>query len=240
MLYRYETHCHCSQASQCGCNTSQELVQAYYNAGYAGLILTDHFIYGNTSVNRRLPWDERMRAYFDAYLDAKAAAEAMDFDVIFGLEHAYGDGKEVLCYGIDLAFLLANPDIEGMSLDVFAQRVHAYGGIIIQAHPYRDRSYINMAVQPQLDIVDGVEVYNAGNLPEENTRALQAARERDFILTSGGDNHRADNPILDAAGVAFPYRVRSGEELVAALKRRDHHLIVEGKLVSDITKDFLP
>jgi predicted metal-dependent phosphoesterase TrpH len=146
MMYKYETHCHSSQCSRCGRSTSQELVKAYYEAGYAGLVLTDHFIFGNTAVPRDLPWETRMQCYYDAYLDACKAAEGLDFDVIFGIEHAYGDGKEVLIYGIDLSFLLSNPDIPELTLDELVDRVHAYGGIVVQAHPYRDRSYVNMSV----------------------------------------------------------------------------------------------
>ena len=110
-MYLYETHCHCSQCSHCASSTSQELALAYYKAGYAGMILTDHFISGNTALDRSLPWDIQVKAYYQAYLDALEAVADLDFDVLFGIEHAYGDGKEVLVYGIDLDFLLANPDI---------------------------------------------------------------------------------------------------------------------------------
>ena len=104
MNYLYETHCHGSQCSRCSLSTSRELVRAYHKAGYAGLVLTDHFIWGNTAVSRHLPWEERMRLYYAAYLDARDEAKDLDFDVIFGLEHAYGDGNEVLIYGIGLDF----------------------------------------------------------------------------------------------------------------------------------------
>ncbi len=135
MMYLYETHCHSSQCSRCAVSTSQEMVRAYHRAGYAGLVLTDHFIWGNTAVDRRLPWEVRMQQYYDAYLAAREAARELDFDVIFGFEHAYGDGKEVLVYGVGLDFLLSNPDIPQLSLDEFARRIQNAGGIVIQAHP---------------------------------------------------------------------------------------------------------
>ena len=53
-MYLYETHVHSLNGSLCGKCTPQELVKAYKQAGYAGLILTDHFIKGNTSVPRDL------------------------------------------------------------------------------------------------------------------------------------------------------------------------------------------
>ncbi len=240
MMYRYETHCHSSQCSRCGRSTSQELVAAYHKAGYAGLVLTDHFIHGNTAVSRDLPWDERMRRYYNAYLDARKAAEGLDFDVIFGIEHAYGDGKEVLIYGIDLQFLQSNPDIPYLTLDELVKRVHSYGGIVIQAHPYRDRSYVNMSVAPRADIVDGIEVYNAFNKPGEDKRALALSKQKDYILTSGGDIHNALDVKIGDAGILLPHRVHDEKELVAALKQRSHGFIIQGKDITAIQKSDLP
>ena len=240
MDYRYETHCHCSQCSACSVSSSEELVRAYKNAGYAGLVLTDHFIFGNTAVDRRLPWPSRMRCYYEAYLQAKIAAEGLDFDVIFGIEHAYGDGKEVLIYGIDLHFLLENPDIPSLTLDELAERVRDYGGIVVQAHPYRNRYYVNMAVGPRADIVDGIEVHNVGNLPGEDRQALALSQTGNYILTSGGDIHNAADPRLGSAGIALPYRIRNEKELVAALKKGDHRIIVGGRILSEVHPEDLP
>lgn len=225
MLYRYETHCHCALASACAHSTPAELVQAHYAAGYAGMVLTDHFIHGNTAVPPELPWDERMGRYYDAFLQAKKAAENLDFDVLFGIEHAYGGGLEVLCYGIDLPFLLENPDIPTLDIQEFSRRVQNVGGIVIHAHPYRWGG--PELVLPR-DVLDGMEIYNAGNPPEKDLLALRNLGE--LIPLSGGDIHKADEPRLGTSGIALPYRVRTGQELAGALRRRDHQLIIRGKI----------
>lgn len=241
MQYLYETHCHCSQCSRCAISTSQEMVRAYHQAGYAGLVLTDHFIFGNTAVDRDLPWPERMQRYYDAYLDAKAAAQRLDFDVIFGIEHAYGDGKEVLIYGVGLDFLLANPDIPALSLDAFVKRIHAAGGVVIQAHPYRNRPYVNMAVGPRADLVDGIEIYNACNRPGEDLQALELSKQKDsYILTSGGDIHSAQDGRIGAAGILLPCRVREEKEFAAALKRREHQFQIHHNTVPQVLAEHLP
>lgn len=236
MLYHYETHCHSSQCSKCAHSTAQELVRAYKAAGLAGLVLTDHFIHGNTSVDRNLPWAEQMMCYYQAYLDAKAEAKKLDFDVIFGIEHAYGGGQEVLCYGIDLDFLLANPDIPELTLEQFAARVHGYGGILIQAHPYR---YGGWEVPVRLDLIDGIEVYNAGNAPVKNRMALQKAQESPCIHTSGADTHFIGEPRVGQAGIALPYRIHDGQALVAALKAGDHQCIIGAQIVGQILPEHL-
>lgn len=239
MEYRYETHCHCAQCSMCAQSSAQMLVRAYHAAGYTGLVLTDHFIFGYTAVPATLPWPERMRRYYDAYLEAKTVGDSLDFDVIFGIEHAYGDGKEVLIYGVELDFLLVNPDIPDISLDELVQRVHEAGGIVIQAHPYRNRYYVNMSVGPRADIVDGIEVFNSGNAPGEDPQALRLAKTGDYIMTCGGDVHAADDDRIGSAGIVLPYRVKNSKDFADALKRRDHKYLVNGKVVSTIREtDF--
>lgn len=240
MLYRYETHCHCCECSACSRSPARELVYAYHSAGYAGLVLTDHFIHGNTAVDRSLPWHEQMQCFYDAYLDAKAVGEELDFDVIFGIEHAYGHGKEVLIYGIDLDFLLANPDIPTLTLDELTARVHTAGGIVVQAHPYRNRGYIDMSVGPRADLVDGIEVYNVGNQPGEDRKALALAQTGNYILTAGSDIHSALDGRIGLGGIVLPYRVHNEKEFVAALKRGDQKFLIDGVICPTIQPEDLP
>ena len=223
MKYRYETHCHSNRCSRCAHSTPAELVHAYHQKGYSGLVLTDHFIQGNNCVDHALPWNERMQCYYDAYLEAKETASALDFDVLFGIEHAYGGGLEILCYGIDLDFLVSNPDIPQLDIREFAHRVHKYGGILVHAHPYR---WAGPELELPLDILDGIEVYNAGNPPDKNALAFQLAEKTGLLRTSGSDLHHVNEPKLGTAGIALPHRIRTNDELVAALKHRAHSLIL--------------
>lgn len=219
MSYLYETHCHCAQCSRCAQSSAAELVRAYHAAGYAGLVLTDHFVLGNTAVDTTLPWAAQMRIYYDAFLQAKAAAEPLDMDVIFGIEHAC-EGREFLCYGIDLDFLLSNPDIPKLTVADFSRRVHQWGGLVIQAHPYR---YAPAETPLQLEPLDGIEVYNTANSPQANEAARNAA-QNGMILTSGGDIHRADDPRIGLSGILLPYRVHDSKQLAHALRQNRHRL----------------
>lgn len=241
MPYLYETHCHGSQCSRCALSTTREIVRAYHRVGYTGLVLTDHFIFGNTTVDPSLPWRERMERYDRAYLEAREEAAALDFDVIFGFEHNYGNGKEVLVYGIGLDFLLAHPEIPTLSLDAFVAAIHEAGGVVIQAHPYRDRPYVNMAVGPRADLVDGIEIYNACDLPGEDRQALALAQtDPRYILTSGGDIHSCEDRRIGAAGIWLPHRVKNEREFAAALKQRTHAFQVEYRAIPQVRASDLP
>ena len=61
--YLYETHLHTCQSSRCAKNTGEEMAKACKEAGYTGMIVTEHNWYGNNCIKSDLPWDE----WFDEF-----------------------------------------------------------------------------------------------------------------------------------------------------------------------------
>lgn len=228
-MYLYETHLHSSECSACASSTAREMVGRYKEAGYAGFVLTNHFITGCTCVPKVLDWNERMKMYYDAYLEAKDEAAQLDFDVFFGIEHHYGKGKEVLVYGIGLDFLQSHPEIETADLDTFAKLVHEEGGILIHAHPHRKRGYIPEGVMPRYDVCDGIEVYNGGDDYAINDMAYQDAIRLDRFMTSGGDVHMTSEGRIGRTGNIFERRIRTMDELIEALRNREGYLLIDGE-----------
>lgn len=229
-MYRYEMHLHSSEASACAISSAREMVRAFKKAGYAGFVLTNHFIHGNTCVPRELPWEERMQAYYDAYLEAKDEGDKCDFDVLFGVEHNYGEGKEVLVYGLDIDVYKKRPELRNAYIDDFSRIIHEEGGLIYHAHPHRQRCYITSGVPPRYDVCDGVEVFNLGDDEATNSLAYNDAIKLEKLMLSGGDIHEADCPGIGQSGIAFPKRIRSNEDLITALRSDDLRLIINGEL----------
>lgn len=229
-MYLYETHLHTKNASACARRTPAELVQAFKKVGYAGFIVTDHFIKGNTCVPKNLDWETRMRMYYDAYLEAKVEGDKCDFDVFFGIEHLYEKGKEVLIYGIDLDFLLAHPELEDASIDVYADLVHQAGGILIHAHPHRVRPYIDPDFAPRYDLCDGIEVYNTGDSDKRNNAAYDDAVALNTLMFSGGDIHELDSDErISQAGFAFERRLTDIHDFVNAVKNHEGYYLIHGE-----------
>lgn len=231
-LYKYEMHAHDKLCSACAQNTPEEMVKAYYDAGYSGMCFTNHFYLGNTAIDRGLPWKDFVTAYWQAYQRAVkfAADNCPGFSVFFGIEHAYGGGKEILTYGIDLDFLLKHPGLHKYSIKDYCDAVHEYGGYVSNAHPFRDREYIDMTYPLNPEYWDAAEVYNFCNKPEENEKAEEFAKEHGLYRTSGGDEHRATGDSIGKAGLAFPYPIHSGRELVEAMRKRDGRCIINGEV----------
>ena len=193
MSYIYETHSHTSQASKCGRTLGRDYVEYMQGEGFAGMIITDHFFNGNSAVPTDLPWKERVEMYVSGYEDAKKASAGTDFNVMFGIEYNF-DCDEYLIYGVDKKWLLDNPNIMDRSRQEVYKLVHGAGGIMVQAHPFRERYYIkNINLTPS--IVDGIEIFNAANDDNMNALAYCYAKELGVPASAGSDIHiRYDGP----------------------------------------------
>ena len=220
-LYRYETHLHTTQASACAVYSAQEQVRSYKEAGYDGIVVTDHFYTGNTCISRNLPWGEWVENFCKGYETAKEEGDRIGLSVFFGWE-AYYNATEFLIYGLDKQWLLQHPDIVTWDIKEQYQRVHADGGFVIHAHPFRIRPYIK-EVRLFPEYVDAVEAINIGNGNDSFDRqAMEYAKQHNLPVTGGTDAHGAENI---RSGVAFRKKVRDMNDFIDRIKLGDYELI---------------
>lgn len=228
--YIYEMHQHTSPCSRCGRAEPVGLVRKLKEHGFAGMVLTDHFYNGNSGIDRALPWNEFCKAYEHNYLLAKEEGDKLGFDVIFGLEEHVGNGKEVLLYGITPEYMYSNPEIISGNLEIVSRCAHAAGALVIQAHPFRVRSYIpdpGLLLDPSL--LDGYEIYNAGNPEDQDMRAVAYAQQAGGILTAGSDAHSEEAACR--YGIAADTRICDERKLVMLLQSGNYELYREPRPV---------
>ena len=235
MEYLYETHCHSSGCSACARSTPEEMVRAYHAKGFQGLILTNHFVKGNNCLPRELPWEQKMRRYWEEYLRARDEGEKLDFDVFFGIEYYYGGGQEILTCGIDLGLLLAHPEFENCPVWEYTARIHEAGGYLSWAHPFRAAPWIDRREHVRPELVDALEVYNYCNREGQNEPALELARARNLGMTAGTDAHWDTFEGIGQAGMIFSERIKTGAQLVEALRARRGKLLMDGRAVDPRT-----
>ncbi|MCQ2573589.1 MAG: PHP domain-containing protein [Treponema sp.] len=229
--YIYETHLHIKGVSACGASEPEEYIDVYKRAGYAGLIVTDHFFNGNCAIDRSLPWEKMIEGYCSGYERCLEAAKGKDFDVFFGIEYNF-QGDEYLLYGIDKEWLIKHPEIMHVTHMELFQMINEAGGLMVQAHPFRMRDYIK-SINLHPECVHAIEVYNAGNKSEENGKAMILSEEKDLPKTSGSDMHNHLNMeayIRDKSfkpgGVIFNKRLTSINDYVSGIKKREHTIIM--------------
>ncbi len=188
MAYLYETHLHTCQGSACGTSTGREHARYYKEIGYQGIIVTDHFFGGNTAVPRNLPWKQRIELFCSGYEDALAEGQRIGLDVFFGWEQGYGD-DEYLIYGLDKQWLLNHPEVEFWTRREQLEGVHKADGCVVQAHPFRMRSYYMRYIRLGLRYCDGIEAANGGNTHLQDAAAYRYGQEFQLPMTAGSDNH---------------------------------------------------
>lgn len=238
-IYKYETHLHTSQGSACGSSSGDEYIKPYFEAGYSGIFVTDHFFGGNTAAPRDSDWQTRIEVYCSGYEKALNAAKIFneennlvgtdkEFKVFFGIEQTF-NGDDYLIYGLDKQYLLNHPEIETMTHRQFFEEVNKVNGLMIQAHPFRMRDYIQ-AIHLHPRDVHGVEIYNAGNKPTENALAELYAKEYDFPVTSGSDIHNINFLIdkpgkMPVGGVAFTEPLTSITDYANKIKNKQNQIL---------------
>ena len=208
--YLYETHLHTIQASKCGKVRGADYIEYMKAKGYSGIFVTDHFFNGNSAVPKYFPWKQKVELYVSGYKDAFNAAKDKDFDVIFGIEFNF-NGDEYLIYGVDEKWLLENDDILRLSRSEVYTRVHQGGGVMIQAHPYRERYYLS-EINLTPSICDGIEIYNAANPDNQNARGYRYATELGLPMTAGSDLHFFHDNAL--GGMLFDHRLDSAKDYI--------------------------
>ena len=188
-MFKYETHLHTAPVSKCARATVRESLEFYKNLGYDGVFLTNHFIDGNFSGDRSLPYADQIEFYFSDYESALEIGKELGIKVFFGAEISYA-GTDFLVYGLDKKWFLAHPEIMKMRKSEELAFLMQNGALIIQAHPFREGSYIDhIRLFPRH--VHGVEVINACRTELENEMPKLYAEKYSLRFFAGSDNHRA-------------------------------------------------
>ena len=191
--YRIELHAHTGPASPCGKASPEEAVHLYLDAGFDGMVITNHFSrasYGNISR------EEMVGAHLSDYTRACKAAEGTKLKIYFGAEVRFDENaNDYLLFGVDQPLLEKVYDYLDKGLAAFRAEVKLPDSVFIQAHPFRD---VCTPADPAL--LDGVEVFNMH--PNHNSRPALAAlyaKENGLSLTTAGTDFHHVRPGYIAA-----------------------------------------
>ena len=220
--FLYETHLHTRLSSGCGRSSGAEHVRYYHSLGFTGIFITDHFFGGNCAVPRDLPWEERIDLFRAGFDDAWNEGQKCGLDVFFAWEETF-EGDDYLIYGLSPEWLKKHPQAGHWTHRQQYEAVHAAGGCVVQAHPFRCRDYIHM-ITLNREFVDAVEVGNAGNHQIEDAAAKRYAERFGLFETCGSDNHHSregiweDNRIF---ALEVSSRIESAADFAARILRRE-------------------
>ena len=217
-MYYYELHMHISDTSRCGRSPAADMVAAYKQKGFAGVVVTDHLMNVQSHAEPETDWNRRVEKQLAGYYAALEAGEKLGLTVYCGWELTYQDNAEdYLTLGLSPQFLYDHPWLERYDIEKYRDAVHAAGGILVRAHPYRRAWYIKKPYVEREGIADAIEVFNGGNSSqEENDMALAYAQKHNMPMTGGSDAHHVDET---ARGyIALEKKAESYAELCEAIR----------------------
>lgn len=217
---KIEMHVHTSQASPCAHVSADRIPAMYRNAGYDGIVITDHCCkWARDRLGAESP-EEYMECFLNGYRTAKKAAEETGFLVLLGAEINLPDSpNDYLLYGTEEEFFQKYPQLYTLSLRELYPLCRKNDILLFQAHPYR--TYCTPA---KPEYLDGAESYN-GNPRHNNQNQLAAgwASQNHLICSSGSDFHETED--LARGGIETLQPIHNNRELCRSLTEGSYRLI---------------
>ena len=223
-MYKYELHAHTHECDRGAKLSAGELVHLYKEAGYDGIVITDHYI--ERFYTRWFPeevagltHEQQVRRWQKGYLAAKEEGQKIGFTVLPGAEVRFDDyPNDYLLYGLHEEFYYTVPRLNelkdlGELLALLPEEV-----CVVQAHPFRD----DMAVATPKGLF-GIEVFNGGTEKFRNEMARMFANHYGLAMTSGSDIHGMNR--LAKGGIMTERRIQTPEDLIAVLRSGEYTLI---------------
>lgn len=223
-MYKYELHAHTHECDRDARLSGGELVRAYKDAGYDGIVITDHYI--ERFYTRWFPEEvaglthrQQVHRWLKGFRAAREEGQKLGFTVLPGAEVRFDHyPNDYLLYGLHEEFFYTVPRLNELGhvkalLQLLPEEV-----CVVQAHPFRD----DMAVADPRGLF-GLEVYNGGTEQFRNQLAKVYAQHYGLAQTSGSDIHSMAR--LAKGGIMTDIRIKTPEDLIFVLRSGEYSLI---------------
>ena len=222
-MYKYELHAHTSECDLVAKLSGGELVRAYADQGYSGIVITDHYFSIFFDWFREELEGKSHKEIIDRWLrgyeSARNEGEKIGFTVLPGAEvRIDGTINDYLVYGLEIEDLYRLPLLNRMNsidevLDILPERT-----CVVHAHPFREK----MTVRDPSRFF-GIEVHNGGTDGFRNQMARVWAEHYSKAMTSGSDCH---GPwAVGKGGIITENPIYTPTDLVQVLRGRNYQLI---------------
>lgn len=183
-MYKYELHAHTSECDLVAQLSGAELVRAYADQGYSGMVITDHYFsiffdwFGNELEGKS--HKEIIDRWLRGFDSARNEGEKIGFTVLPGAEvRIDGTINDYLIYGLEVEDLYRLPLLNRMaSIDEVLDLLPDHT-CVVHAHPFRE----NMTIRDPGRFF-GIEVHNGGTDSFRNQLAKVWAEHYGKAMTS--------------------------------------------------------
>jgi predicted metal-dependent phosphoesterase TrpH len=222
MMYKIETHLHTCHSSPCGKVDADTIVRLYAEAGFHGIIATDHYFHYTCRPHCwNIPYSEFFKLFLEGYHQLCKAAEPYGLKIYKGAEVRFDEStNDYLMYNFPDSLLQDPEAVFAMGVEKFSPLCRESGALLIQAHPFRSKCTV---VDPKF--VDGYEVKNA-NPRATNNNELTAeflAQHPNKLQLCGSDFHWPED--VGCGGIKIDFLPENEEALVQILRSGAYSLL---------------
>ena len=222
-MYRFELHTHTAECDKFAHLGGAELVRAYFEKGYSGMVVTDHYF------NHFFDWfaDELdglnargiIERWLKGYYTARAEGEKIGFTVLPGAEvRIDGTINDYLIFGLEERDFYTLPLLNRLgSIDEVIGLLPDYA-CVVAAHPFRNGMTV---FDPER--IFGIEVFNGGTEPFRNEMAHIFASHYGKAMTSGSDCHSMH--AVGKGGIITNAPIKTTADLRSILKNGNYQII---------------
>ena len=228
-MWKYELHVHTAECDLCANVGGAEIVRLYKEAGYSGLVITDHYfsLFHEWFKEELVGATHRqmIERWLRGYYAARNEGEKSGITVLAGAEVRFdGTINDYLVYGLDPEDFYELPllnRLKNLNELVEVLPKHAY---IVQAHPFRNGMTV---IDPSP--LSAIEAYNAGTEPYRNQMAKAFAEHYGKQMTSGSDFHHPH--ACGKGGICCDRKIANASDLLSVLRNGDYFLIENGEVI---------
>lgn len=196
-MIAFDMHLHTKRHSPDSAINPYSLVRRAQQLGLTGVVITEH---------DKL-WNE------DELDELRAATP--DMQVYAGVEVSAREGH-FLCYGVTNLSKLP----KGIEVVELCREVHAQGGAIVAAHPYRWGQDFDDILSQQ-PLLDGLEVMSSNMDTECRKRAWARKLERNTAWAAMGNSDAHQLEVVAFCYSVFPQNIRDQADLLEAIRSGD-------------------
>lgn len=221
-MYKIETHLHTKYSSSCGKLDLEQILSGYQEAGYSGIIVTDHFNRTCFEKFGATDWsdEDKFKLFMEGYNRLKEAAPAYGIRIYRGAEIRFDECQnDYLLYNFPDELLLDSEGLFRKGVAAFAPIVRSCGAMMIQAHPYRNPCTPAIACY-----LDGLEIMNwHPRQTNRNELAQEYAQVHDLLSISGSDCHRL--PDIGRGGIGVEEMPADEADVVRILRSGKYQIL---------------
>ena len=218
-MIKLETHCHTLYGSHCGLADAKTIIDRYSQAGYGGIVITNHFNRREFATYKGETNKEKIDFYFSLFDEVKRLGEDKGIKVFLGAEISASTNEEYVLYGFDKSLFYGAKLMFEFSQEELFELSEKNGCFLYQSHPFRPSV-------PRLgnpEFLHGAEYFNGHyHHVNNNAKAREWCDNNKLIGLSGTDFHTPDQPIT--AGIFIPDEVDSEKSLVECLFKGEFSL----------------